>query len=820
MTIKIKKYLLVILSLILIAVTIPSVNVEAAALITKCDISISKTSYNFTGSQCKPKVTVTYKGKTLKSGTDYTVSYSNNIYAGTATVTIKGKGKYSGTEKKKFSIKNKLTVTVNNFDNRYTGNAIKPGVEVMSGKTKLSAADYTVSYRNNKNVGTAYIIVKGKGKYAGKNAGVPFTIQPVHIDNADEDAITIDKNNDTYEAAGNVNESGELKAGQRAVNILSGFKAENGATKLNHPNGIASDGSHFVVCDTWNNRVLVYNSLPDKNTKPDLVIGQKNFKSFTAGNGPDQLNWPVSATFAGKKLIIADTHNNRLLVYNSVPTTNGAKADVIIKSLSETDDIIWPWAVWSDGTKLIVTSTRNGKVGFWDKVDSAVSGEYADRVINLKGTPRTIISDGNYLLIGDHNLNGSGSMGSHIWKNYPADGSMPDFTINVQYGGAIIGGNLYGISNDSNYYVYKGLIDNPSEQPAESFGNIKGYMQAGDFNQILYVGGKTYACYYNSSVIAIYDGKITKDNYMKPIGYLGSKANVKSANVDNGIYQNPIPATDGKSLVLVDDYNRLIAVYKKIPDTNNVKADVIYNFGSHWDYPIDIAIDSKGKMFVLTAKAVLVWDKIPLNGEMYNARVEFDYDIGKDNSHIEVDDDNLYIFSQRDSKLFKLDKNSKSYSFKNALQTIAMPDARGLTSGSGYLIVTSNQQSKVTVYKTANLEKYGEVYSNRMENHLNLSTDAILLPNGQFAVADNNRLRVWRSLDVAITDRDFTECFELGTLDNYNLRFKDNGNEVTESPSLATDGSLFTPTNLAYANGHLWVGEFKFSSRLVRYDLK
>lgn len=896
MLIKFKRIMVVILCLTMVLAAVPATNVEAATTkISKCKITLSKTSYNFTGSQCKPKVTVKYKGKKLKSGKDYTVSYSNNIYAGTATVKVKGKGKYSGSVSKKFSIKNKLSVTIDKPDVTYTGKAFKPRIKVKSGKTKLSAKDYSVSYKNNKNAGNGYVIVKGKGKYKGKNASATFVIQSRHIveteidipgeveytgkeckpevkatyngmalkegtdfkvkytnnvnkgradveitgignymgdakrsfnigeagDSGDEDSITVDRNNEAYDVASDISETGKLKEGQRADNILSGFKVENGETGLNHPNGIASDGTHFVVCDTWNNRVLVYNTLPTKNTKPSVVIGQKDFKSFTAGGGEDQLNWPVSAIFAGKKLIIADTHNNRLLVYNTVPTTNGAKADSVIKSMSATDDLVWPWAVWSDGTKLIATSTRSGKIAFWDNVESAVEGKYADKVIVTNGTPRTIVSDGNYLLIGDHNLNGGGEQGSYIWKKYPtSSSSKPDFTIDVQYGGAIINGDFYGIANDSNYYIYDGLIDSKGEKPATTFGNIKGYMQAGDYNQIVYVGGKTYVCYYNSSVVAIYNGKVNKENYMAPMGYLGTDVSVKSATVANGLYQNPIPATDGKSLVLVDDYNRLIAVYKKIPNTNNVKADVVYNFGSHWDYPIDIAIDSNGKMFVLTAKAVLVWNKVPLNGEMYDSRIELDYDINKDGSRIEADDSFLYIYSKKDSRVYKFDKNAKDYSFARALQSVPVSDLRNLSSNGNYLLIAGMYEAKITVLKTHDLSKYGEVYSSDMGNHLNLPTDARLLPNGQLAVVDANRMRVWNSLDEAIGDKNLSKCISLGTLDNYSISYKDNGSDVTDQPSLATDGSLFTPTSLAYAKGHLWVGEFKFSARLVRYDLK
>ena len=73
-----------------------------------CDVTLPKSSYTYTGSAIKPKPTVTFtwsgKTQTLKEGTDYTLSYSNNTKAGTATVTITGKGSYRGTLSKTFTI--------------------------------------------------------------------------------------------------------------------------------------------------------------------------------------------------------------------------------------------------------------------------------------------------------------------------------------------------------------------------------------------------------------------------------------------------------------------------------------------------------------------------------------------------------------------------------------------------------------------------------------------------------------------------------------------------------------------------------------------
>ncbi len=73
-------------------------------------MSISKASVAkvanqaWTGKAVKPSPKVTLGGKRLKKGTDYTLSYANNTKAGTATITVRGKGSYVGTKKITFKI--------------------------------------------------------------------------------------------------------------------------------------------------------------------------------------------------------------------------------------------------------------------------------------------------------------------------------------------------------------------------------------------------------------------------------------------------------------------------------------------------------------------------------------------------------------------------------------------------------------------------------------------------------------------------------------------------------------------------------------------
>ncbi len=143
-------------------------------------VKVVNPSLPYTGKKHTPILTVKAvldgKSKTLSKATDYTVSYTNNLNAGTAKVTVKGKGNYTGTLTTTFKI-NRLklstaTAVLSQTTMKYTGKALKPGVTVkikVDGKTVtlVNGTDYTVTYANNVKVGTATVTVKGKGNYTG-----------------------------------------------------------------------------------------------------------------------------------------------------------------------------------------------------------------------------------------------------------------------------------------------------------------------------------------------------------------------------------------------------------------------------------------------------------------------------------------------------------------------------------------------------------------------------------------------------------------------------------------------------------------------------
>ncbi|MBM4401941.1 MAG: hypothetical protein FJ044_01735, partial [Candidatus Cloacimonetes bacterium] len=248
------------------------------------------------------------------------------------------------------------------------------------------------------------------------------------------DGITLEKIDSTYKTV-TAKPTGFFETGQEADLLLSGVDFDNsgGPLLFNHPGNIASDGKHLLLADRNNNRVLIWNKLPESNTPPDLVLGQENFITNNPGTSLSELNWPVGVATDGTHVLVADTYNDRILIWSKFPTKNGQAADLELKSTSaerhERGAIVWPWAVWTNGEKVIVTSTGASRVLIWNKFPTK-NNEVPDVVLALTGkfgTPRSIASDGNCLMIGDHNAL-SGNQGNFFWKTFPvSDNQLYDF---------------------------------------------------------------------------------------------------------------------------------------------------------------------------------------------------------------------------------------------------------------------------------------------------------------------------------------------------------------------------------------------------------
>ena len=238
-----------------------------------------------------------------------------------------------------------------------------------------------------------------------------------------------------------------------------GLGTTRDGTSINHPSSAATDGERLVVADRFNNRVLVFTSLPEGPSEPDLVLGQPDMTSILPGDGLDGMNWPgaVELTAAGQ-LLVADTENGRVLVWRTFPTRNGQPADFALDTGAGANDPMpsWPWGLWSDGERLVATDTRAGRILVWESFPDG-PGDGPDHVTRQPagvGTPRNVTSDGRSFLIGDENGSqpscwsdgGPGDQSvarqTHVWTDRlpigPPDGCLSGWFQGEEYDGGLI----------------------------------------------------------------------------------------------------------------------------------------------------------------------------------------------------------------------------------------------------------------------------------------------------------------------------------------------------------------------------------------------
>ena len=157
------------------------------------------------------------------------------------------------------------------------------------------------------------------------------------------------------------------------------------ARNFSGSNSVASDGTKLIVGDRNNHRVLIWNTFPTANNQPaDVVLGQPDFTtstSNTGGIGPSSMDEPC-AWLGGAKLFVADRINARVLVWNTVPTQNGAPADLVLGQPNFTSStpnngglsassIADPLCGSSDGTRVFLPDHANHRVLVWNALPSA-----------------------------------------------------------------------------------------------------------------------------------------------------------------------------------------------------------------------------------------------------------------------------------------------------------------------------------------------------------------------------------------------------------------------------------------------------------------
>ena len=636
-----------------------------------------------------------------------------------------------------------------------------------------------------------------------------------------------------------VKPSGWFTTGQDADIMLSGagFNDAGGPLQFNHPGGIATDDQHLILADRFNNRVLIWNNLPNGNVAPDIVLGQKDFTSNNPGKSLDKLNWPVAVATDGKKLVVADTYNDRLLIWNSFPANNGQPADIEIKDAGRGQEVNpkrtmeWPWAVWTDGKKLVATATRSATVLIWNSFPTK-NNQPADISILLPesfGTPRTIGSNGEHLIVGDHNVKvkGKEGQGNFFWKTFPNRDNQPyDFLIssaeeapiqsvnqNINRMSDIFWGPTFTsdgklIALGNQLYIWNYFPENENDMPdvsvAAFHGGLSGNkLASGDGSGITIADGKLYISLYNGNKIVAYNS-IPQSAEQKPDFAVGSP-DVDTNTLDSiGFITNPIIETDGKSLFVSSDFDGTLSVWKSLPDENGAKPDFKYDLAmSPWDSEL-----FKNRLILAGKDKVYIWNSLPLQGELPD--LIFEGSIGsvtlKEIKGVAVDEKYFYLADTNKIQVWNGIPNKNS----NPLFSIDALGATRLSSDGRYLVVAATEapsQEMIKMYKIEGLSSGSKpILIQNKKFWFNLP-QAVLASAGHLFIADTgfHRVLVWNSLDEAVAGKN--PDIVLG---------EENLEDVI--PEIGRD-KLFWPAGLAFDGSYLWVGEFKFSGRILRFSV-
>lgn len=157
---------------------------------------------------------------------------------------------------------------------------------------------------------------------------------------------------------------------------------ESARIGMHLPTGVTVSGDgRLFVADAWHHRVLVWNAWPERHgAPPDMVLGQPDGESVSPnGGGPVSASafyWPYGVACIGRRLLVADTGNRRVLIWNDIPEP-GRPADVVLGQDDPTLAIEnrggpptarsfrWPHAFAGDARELLIADAGNHRVLGW-----------------------------------------------------------------------------------------------------------------------------------------------------------------------------------------------------------------------------------------------------------------------------------------------------------------------------------------------------------------------------------------------------------------------------------------------------------------------
>jgi len=336
---------------------------------------------------------------------------------------------------------------------------------------------------------------------------------------------------------------------------------------------IYTDGTKLYIADGNNNRVLIWNTIPTSNNTPaDVVLGQPNFTTGTINTGgvsASSMKNPTGVIVINGKLIVSDGSNHRVLIWNSVPTVSSTPADVVVGQPNFTSNtannggiagnrLSYPLKITTYNGKMLVADSYNHRVLVWNSVpaDATVSADLVlgqpDFVTALASTTQ----NGLRYPFAAEVING---------KVYIADGQNHRVVIH----------NVFPTSNNSNANL---VLGHPDFTRSNLFDG--GDYTFNSWNHHITADGKLFVPDTSNNRILIWNTIPTTKYPLNPDLILG-QPNMNSVAVNYGgisatsLYlPKDISLCNGK-MVVVDYYNHRVLIWNSIPTSNLQGANVV-----------------------------------------------------------------------------------------------------------------------------------------------------------------------------------------------------------------------------------------------------
>jgi hypothetical protein len=428
------------------------------------------------------------------------------------------------------------------------------------------------------------------------------------------------------------NQSANVVIGHQNFTTGSPNDTPAGANTADAPVAAFYDGTHFFICDNGNNRVLVYNGIPaSNNSSANYVIGQPDLVSKQPNQGlgtpaANTLNSPNDVFSNGTTLFIADTGNNRVLIYSPIPTSSNASAQFVLgqggfttttNALSQTG-LDTPEGVFAAGTTLFVADTNNWRVLLFN-LSALSNGVTASVVVgsnnfttrssgngkaNAMYIPQGVcVAGGTTLVVAD-----SGNSRVLLFNPIPtSNNANANFVIGQSgFGNAVTNSNQGGS-------VGANTLDSPAGVASDPSGRI--YIADTSNNRTLI---------YNSAPVS---NNAPASQVVGQTDMLSSTANQGSTPNSQNEYGPTGVFSDGTHLAIVDALNNRTLIYNSLPTAPDAAANLEVGqadlfssapnqsaTGNFMENPESIMVDPLGRVVLadFTNNRVLIYNSVPV----------------------------------------------------------------------------------------------------------------------------------------------------------------------------------------------------------------